>query len=587
MFRRTNFKTWLTIPVLLLVLHSSAYAGQTIYVDADANGLNDGSSWADAYRYLQDALMMASVGDQIRVAQGIYKPDQFVLSDRPGQGRSETFLLKTGVAVVGGYAGFGQPDPNARNIEMYRTVLSGDLSGNDADVTDPCNLLTEPTRSDNSYHVVTADGAEPNSILDGFIITGGNANREWPIFYGGGMFIKSGSPMILNCTLTGNAAAQGGGLVIYSGSPVMLINCTISNNAAMHAGGMLNSGINTTLTNCSFVRNFAVTSGGGTICTYAIMTGCTFIRNSADYKGGGIDNDCSAPILDHCVFIENTAGDHGGGLSNYEGDLTITDCTFTANQSRYGGGIYQGDTDTILTGCQFVGNSALLGGGIANDGYSDPTLTNCIFSENSAQIGAGFYNTTGSAPSLVNCTFAANSASQTGGGMCITNNYDFSPVLLNCILWGNSDSSGMGQSGQISFQDGTPTINYCSVQGWTGSLGGTGNINADPCFANPGSGDYHLKSQADRWDSPSASWVKDDVTSLCIDAGNPASPIGLEPFPNGGIINMGAYGGTAQASKSYFGEPVCETIVAGDINGDCIVNFADFAFMAGHWLEEK
>jgi len=115
---------------------------------------------------------------------------------------------------------------------------------------------------------------------------------------------------------------------------------------------------------------------------------------------------------------------------------------------------------------------------------------------------------------------------------------------------------------------------------------GQGNIEADPCFADPCNGDYHLKSQAGRWDPNSQSWVKDDVTSPCIDAGDPHSPIGLEPFPNGGIINMGAYGGTVEASKSYFGEPVCETIVAGDINGDCIVNLKDFALMALHWLEE-
>jgi hypothetical protein len=99
-------------------------------------------------------------------------------------------------------------------------------------------------------------------------------------------------------------------------------------------------------------------------------------------------------------------------------------------------------------------------------------------------------------------------------------------------------------------------------------------------------GDYHLKSQAGRWDANEGRWTKDEVTSPCIDAGDPASPIGLEPFPNGGIINMGAYGGTAEASKSYFGKPVRETIVAGDINGDCKVDFKDFAFMAFHWLED-
>jgi hypothetical protein len=132
---------------------------------------------------------------------------------------------------------------------------------------------------------------------------------------------------------------------------------------------------------------------------------------------------------------------------------------------------------------------------------------------------------------------------------------------------------------------------------------GVGNMSLDPCFAEPGhwdingtpddpnddffvAGDNHLKSRAGRWDPITQSWVKDDVTSPCIDAGDPASPIGLEPFPNGGRINMGAYGGTVEASKSYFGIAPCETIVAGDINGDCKVDFIDLVILARHWLEE-
>ena len=93
-------------------------------------------------------------------------------------------------------------------------------------------------------------------------------------------------------------------------------------------------------------------------------------------------------------------------------------------------------------------------------------------------------------------------------------------------------------------------------------------------------------SQAGRYDPTSQSWVTDDVTSPCIDAGDPMSPIGNEPFPNGGIVNMGAYGGTDEASKSYFGKPPCETIVAGDVNGDCEINFRDFFFVSLHWLDE-
>jgi hypothetical protein len=81
--------------------------------------------------------------------------------------------------------------------------------------------------------------------------------------------------------------------------------------------------------------------------------------------------------------------------------------------------------------------------------------------------------------------------------------------------------------------------------------------------------------------------VIDSNTSPYIDAGDPNSPIGLEPFPNGGRINMGAYGGTSEASKTYFGKPLCDTIIAGDINGDCKVDIIDLEILMNHWLEDN
>jgi len=66
----------------------------------------------------------------------------------------------------------------------------------------------------------------------------------------------------------------------------------------------------------------------------------------------------------------------------------------------------------------------------------------------------------------------------------------------------------------------------------------------------PENGDYHLKSKAGRWDPSNKTWVQDNVESPCIDAGDPSSDVSLEPETNGGIINMGAYGGTAEASLS-------------------------------------
>jgi len=163
--------------------------------------------------------------------------------------------------------------------------------------------------------------------------------------------------------------------------------------------------------------------------------------------------------------------------------------------------------------------------------------------------------------------------------------------MTNCVLWNGGNEIANQDDSEI-------TVTFSTVQE---GHPGEGNLDADPCFARRGrwdpngtsddpsdgiwvDGDYHLKSQARRWDPIGESWVQDDVTSPCIDAGDPNSPIGYEPFPNGGRINMGAYGGTAEASKSYFGEPVCETPIAGDINGDCRVDFEDFKILALHWM---
>jgi len=250
-----------------------------------------------------------------------------------------------------------------------------------------------------------------------------------------------------------------------------------------------------------------------------------------------------------------------------------------------GGGIYCRHSSPTINNCIFRGNSAAhswsgvicCGGGMYSKS-SSVIVSNCIFSGNLASgdfsgSGGGMHSE-GGGPTVTNCIFSGNFASHHGGGMY---SWAGSPTLSNCILWDDSPE-------EIYVYDSTPVITYSDVQGtWPGK----GNINTDPCFADPSKDDYHLKSQAGRWDANEGRWTKDDVTSPCIDAGDPVSPIGLEPFPNGGRVNMGAYGGTLEASKSYFVGPVCETIFAGDINGDCKVNFKDFALMALHWLEER
>jgi predicted outer membrane repeat protein len=368
--------------------------------------------------------------------------------------------------------------------------LSGDLDSNDIDVSDPCDLPTEPTRAENSYHVVTA--IRKDAVLDGFTITGGNSNVSdpWPHRNGsgGGIYIDTSSgknPKVSNCTFRGNSSVHYGGGICYTsiglGGPA-LTNCTFSKNWAGAGGGVYDG------------------SYGSPIRTL-ILTNCRFIRNSA-VKGGGMCIAYSRPTLTNCMFIGNS-GEFGGASAHYDLAIaTYSKCTFAANTALYGKAVYS--SRWYMTSPSII------------------RLDNCIIRDGGEEI----YNDS------------------------------------NSII----------------------TIIYSDVEGgWPGKE----NIDIDPCFVDVNNGDYHLKSQAGRWDVGSQSWVQDDVASLCIDAGNTNSPIGSEPFPNGGRINMGAYGSTIQASKSYFGSPVCETVVAGDINGDCIVNFKDLAFMAFHWLEDR
>jgi serine protease AprX len=237
----------------------------------------------------------------------------------------------------------------------------------------------------------------------------------------------------------------------------------------------------------------------------------------------------------------------GGAIYCINSSPTIRNCVLVDNSADLGGGMHNTNCSPVVTNCTFINNSAaLFGGGIRNH-TSSPRLDNCLLTGNSAQYGGGMQNENSSSnPTLINCTFSGNSASSWGGGMI-----NFGDLMLtNCILWNNRDGGGVGESAQILMRSGIPAVNYSCIQGWTGGFGGIGNTGTNPLFADPEIGDYHLKSEVGRWNPESESWVVDDVTSPCIDAGAPNYPVSGEPEPNGGRINMGAYGGTNEASKS-------------------------------------
>ncbi|UCG60124.1 MAG: leucine-rich repeat domain-containing protein [Phycisphaerales bacterium] len=255
------------------------------------------------------------------------------------------------------------------------------------------------------------------------------------------------------------------------------------------------------------------------------------------------------------------------------------------------------DPGCVLTGFVMTRGKGDLAGAIHCRG-SSPTISNCLVVGNQAtDLNGSAVYCDGSNAVLINCTVADNCGGGQGGAVSLV---DSNVVLTNSVVWHNAPAQivtgGMSES----------LIRYSDIAGgWPGE----GNIEDDPLFVRRGywadpsdpnvavdpndpmgvwvDGDYHLRSQAGRWDPATEVWATDQATSPCIDAGDLNSPIGREPFPGGGVINMGAYGGTTEASKSYFGDPACETIAAGDINGDCKVDWLDAGIMCQHWLEDN
>jgi predicted outer membrane repeat protein len=345
-------------------------------------------------------------------------------------------------------------------------------------------------------------------------------------------------------------------------------------------GGIYNEHSNQMLTNCIFIANFGGLGGGmSNIESNSTLTDCTYSENSATY-GGGIFNDLSNPTLTNCTFTANMA---------CPGEVY-----HVVTLSGTGGGMFNSFSSPKIMSCQFSGNLAKGdAGGIFNFAGGNLIVTNCTFNGNTTWHNGGAMHNWRNMPTISNCTFTSNSAIEHGGSIY---NEGSEANIINCILWGdiatqgNEIYLGVYVNSRGKEYPSIMNVDYSDVDGGaTGvyvSIGCTlnwvdGNIDTDPCFADANNGDYHLKSQAGRWDANSQSWVRDDSTSPCIDAGNPGCPLGDEPNDSNNVrVNMGAYGGTAEASNS----PAYWRSIA-DMTNDWIVDSNDLKVFVGYWLQ--
>ncbi|MCP4246072.1 MAG: right-handed parallel beta-helix repeat-containing protein, partial [bacterium] len=463
--RRTN-AILLAGLVAILLPTGLARAQSTLYVDDDAPAGGDGASWATAIDDLQHALTLAASGgiSRIHVAQGTYRPDE------AGLDRDATFQLQNGLAIRGGYGGLTAPDPDARDLTAYESILSGNLNGDSGP---------------HSRHVVTGSGTNSSAVLDGFTVTGGRATGGEPYGHrlsGGGMINVLGSPTVIDCIFRENRANIFGGAMANFGNDQPPYN-----------------GSSPTLVRCSFERNAAMSTGGA---------------------GAMANVDFSNPILIDCSFTENTAGDGVGAMMNLTYcNPVLVNCTFKGNWAPGPWGIAAamfngGWCSPAIINCAFVGNRSDSdsrdggGGAIWMDSGCAPLIVNCSFGSNAANSdGGAIYNQSGH-PVLGNCIFWGNT--DQGG-----TNGDASAQIYNAY-------------------DGVAVVSYSIVQDDAPGDGdvypGIGNLDLDPQFQGVVMNDFHLRPGSPCIDMGDPSHALDDLGTR-IEMGGFAHVPGYQPEP--------------------------------------------------------
>ena len=436
----------------LIIFLSIALLGNAgaavIYVDADATAGGDGSSWASAFNYLQDALdqTVASRGDEVWIAEGTYFPDDGA-SVTDGD-RAASFTLKDGVALYGGFVGT-ETSLAERDWEAYVTTLSG-------------KIFTEQIYW--SLHVCTVV-ATASVTFDGVTVTGGNAN-EYGSSAGGdqaaAVYCSSSSYQVAvsNSSFSENTANNHGG-VAYEGTWTVS-NSSFSGNSAWK-GGVARYGT-WTVTNSSFSGNSASNYGGVASDGNWTVSNSSFSGNSGD---GGVASGGTWTV-NNSIFSGNTG--EVGGVASGGTSWTVTNSSFSENTATYYGGVAYGGTWTV-TNSSFSGNSAALGG-VTYDGTSW-TVTNSSFSGNSA-TGYGAISGDGGVAYGYHCTWTVSNSSFSGntaalGGVASDGNW----TVTNSTFSGNSASSsgGVARYGTWTVTNSTFSGNSASSSGGVANSG--------------------------------------------------------------------------------------------------------------------
>lgn len=519
------------------------------FVNQNAGGDGDGSSWNHAFTTLSQALRITGqinsvfpgTVKEIWVAKGTYTSD------------SSLVLLKD-VKLFGGFTGteasLAERDNSTFDLfNQHITTLDGRYAG----------------------HVLIAAGDLGDAEINGFVIKRGYANAsdkkrvdgyEISGLMGGALYHTGGSISVRFCKFTENRGFNGGAFYSDSGS-FHIENCTFENNNAQNWGGAIwieNVIGPSSVTNCLFKDNYtkgnlnrSFREGGGAIHLREVKADLLTISHStfennhtptsgSAQNGGAIFNYYSSPKIEYCSFLGNIST-YGGSIFNDHSAAKIYHSDFKNNTALYkgkagnGGGIYNAASSPIIVNSSFSGNNANgMGGAMINFDGSSPLIAGCVFIQNLVGNTDASYETEGNAihnlqnssPAIVNSTFTnylQNSYHD------LYNQDNSSPRLVNCIFWGNDNSIKTTNAS-------SPEITYSIIQQGNGAVWkGDGNMNKNPNFVaiNPSdylNSNYHLTEN-----SPGIGTGDPNISKYQL----PEADLNGNPLIVNGKINIGAY----------------------------------------------
>ena len=521
---------------------------QVIYVKWDANGLNNGSSWKDAYRNLQDAISNAQSREQIWVAEGTYRPQYDEADPR------SAFHIGKGLSLYGGFVGTEtdrrQRDPNAPPTIIRRCArgrikhmiaahgpfgldgftLSRDPNDRVTEPQPPPALVCAPFLADVGGVLIK------NCIFRNLIGSKGSALHaaRWShIRFIGCQFINNeahsgGGVMYLDhceqvyleqCVFSGNKSGARAGCIFNDhASDVVIRNSEFSQNVSRLGGGVIynDHSDSVRVSGCVFYANRCGQKEDGACIVNdhshrMEVTGCRFESNVSARSGGAIQFSFSQDhVVKDCAFHDNRA--QRGGVFAYGKNCSgsIVQCSFTQNKAgdpnRPGGGgsggvIIAGGAMLGIVNCRFSGNEAGDTGGVMDLGSGGPvTLFQCVFNQNSARNNGGVIAARNiESLAVYNCTFSGNIAHRgNAGGIFIEVDkriprerfvpFQSEVLLCNSIFWNNEDRPDNGQHPPHLFVRGEQVdlnIVACCMQGWDKTIPGAGVIDQDPLFLDP------------------------------------------------------------------------------------------------------